>query len=187
MNLLENLVAYGESHGAWDDADGYCEGSLARVLEAAVGAPRLPSVKSTTGFLCGMEFDNLAAELSFFKSLGLNVDAVQAEVPMRPGDLLVFDNLALAHGRRGSRRPGELHQRVYGHPSLSPTAQRDLRDRFLAVFGERQPALPRPDAGSNPDDRDHRAVERSGITAPLFECDVSSAASGRATSTTRNR
>lgn len=156
-------------------------------LEAAVGAPRLPSVKSTTGFLCGMEFDNLAAELSFFKSLGLNVDAVQAEVPMRPGDLLVFDNLALAHGRRGSRRPGELHQRVYGHPSLSPTAQRDLRDRFLAVFGERQPALPRPDAGSNPDDRDHRAVERSGITAPLFECDVSSAASGRATSTTRNR
>ncbi|MGI8559089.1 MAG: hypothetical protein ACR2ND_12430 [Solirubrobacteraceae bacterium] len=136
--LLENLIAYGESHGAWDDADGYCEGSLARVLEGAAGAPRLPSVKSTPGFLCGMEFDNLGAELNFFKCLGLDVEAVQVEVPLRPGDLLVFDNLAVAHGRRGSRRPGELHQRVYGHRSLSPAAQRALRDRFLAVFGGRQ-------------------------------------------------
>jgi hypothetical protein len=138
--LLENLMAYGESHGAWNDEDGYSEGSLARVLEAAAGGPRLPSVKSTPGFLCGMEFDSLAAELSFFKRLGLDIDAVQIEVPVGPGDLLVFDNLASAHGRRGSRRPGELHQRVYGHRSLSPAAQRALRDSFLAVFRERQPA-----------------------------------------------
>ncbi len=138
--LLKNLIAYGESHGAWDDADGYCEGSLARVVEGAAGAPRLPSVKATPGFLCGMEFDNLDAELNFFKYLGVDVKAVQVEVPLRPGDLLVFDNLSVAHGRRGSRRPGELHQRVYGHRSLSPAAQRALRDRFLAVFGGRQPA-----------------------------------------------
>lgn len=138
--LIENLIAYGESHGAWEDADGYCEGSLARVLEGAVGATRLPSVKSTPGFLCGMEFDNLAAELRFLKSLGLDAEAVQVEVPVRPGDLLVFDNHAVAHGRRGSREPGEVHQRIYGHRSLSPTAQRALRDRFLAVFAERQPS-----------------------------------------------
>ena len=143
LTLLENLIAYGRSHGAWDDADGYCEGSLARVLEAAASQPRLPSVKSTPGFLCGMEFDELASELRFFKSLGLDIDAVQVEVPLRPGDLLVFDNLALAHGRSGSRRPGELHQRIYGHRSLSPTGQRALRDRFLAVFAERQLDPPR--------------------------------------------
>jgi hypothetical protein len=133
--LLHNLIAYGESHGAWNDADGYSEGSLGRVVEAAAGAPRLPSVKSTPGFLCGMEFDTLAAELSFFESLGLDVDAVQVEVPLRPGDLLVFDNLALAHGRRGSRKPGELHQRIYGHRLLPQAAQDALRDRFLAAFG----------------------------------------------------
>ncbi len=137
--VLENLIAYGQSHGAWDDADGYCEGSLARVLEGAAGEPRLPSVKSTPGFLCGMEFDDLAAELSFITSLGLDVEGAQVEVPLGPGDLLVFDNLAVAHGRRGSRAPGELHQRIYGHRSLAPSAQRALRDRFLAVFAERQP------------------------------------------------
>lgn len=141
--LRGNLISYGESHGAWDDQDGYSEGSLARVLEGAAGASQLPSVKSSPGFLCGTEFDNLAAELTFFECLDLDVAAVQVEVPLRPGDLLVFDNLALAHGRRGSRRPGELHQRVYGHRSLSPAAQRELRDRFLAVFGEPQPAPPR--------------------------------------------
>jgi hypothetical protein len=147
--LLENLIAYGESHGAWDDADGYCEGSLARVLEGVAGAARLPSVKSTPGFLCGMEFDNLAAELSFLKSLGLDVGAVQLEIPLRPGDLLVFDNHAVAHGRRGSRGPGELHQRIYGHRCIAPEAQRALRDRFLAMFAERQPAPP-PSAVSLP-------------------------------------
>jgi hypothetical protein len=140
--ILANLMAYGESHGAWDDADGYCEGSLGRVVEAAAGAAQLPSVKSTPGFLCGMEFDDLAAELRFFERLGLNVDAAQVEVPLRPGDLFVFDNLALAHGRRGSRRPGEIHQRVYGHGSLSPAGQRALRDRFLAAFEVHQSALP---------------------------------------------
>ena len=142
--LLRSLIAYGESHGAWDDADGYSEGSLARVVEAAAGALRLPSVKSTPGFLCGMEFDTLAAELTFFEGLDLNLTAVQIEIPLRPGDLLVLDNLTLAHGRRGSRRPGELHQRVYGHQSLSPAAQRALRDQFLAVFQVRQPGTPFP-------------------------------------------
>jgi len=140
--LLENLMAYGESHGAWDDEDGYCEGSLGRVVEAAAGEPRLPSVKSTPGFLCGMEFDTLARELAFFMRLGLDVAAVEVEIPLRPGDLLVFDNLAVAHGRRGSRRPEELHQRVYGHRLLRPAAQRALRDRFLAAFGERQTLRP---------------------------------------------
>jgi hypothetical protein len=147
--LVNNLMAYGESHGAWDDAEGYCEGSLARLLEAAAGVPRLPSVKSTPGFRCGMEFASLAAELSYFWRLGLDVDAVQVEVSLRPGDLLVFDNLALAHGRRGSRRPGELHQRVYGHRLLPPAAQRAVRDRFLVRFGAR-PRAPSPAARSVP-------------------------------------
>jgi hypothetical protein len=140
--LLGNLISYGESHGAWDEADGYSEGSLARLVEAAAGSPRLPSVKSTPGFLCGMEFDTLTAELSFFDRLGLDVDAAQVEVPLRPGDLLVFDNLAVAHGRRGTRRPGELHQRVFGHRSASPAAQRALRDRVLAMLETRPADLP---------------------------------------------
>jgi hypothetical protein len=116
---------------------------VARLVEAAAGSPRLPSVKPTPGFLSGMELDTLTAELGFFDRLDLDVDAAQVEAPLRPNDLLVFDNLALAHGRRGTRRPGELRQRVFGHRSASPAAQRTLHDRVLAVL-ETRPAASLP-------------------------------------------
>lgn len=65
--LLQRFAAYGESHGAWESERGYVEGSLARIVEAAQGAPPvLPSVKTTAGFRCGLEFADLDAELAFF-------------------------------------------------------------------------------------------------------------------------
>lgn len=133
--LLGRLIAYGQTHGAWDDTRGYVEGSLARVVEGAVAtAPRLPSVKVDPAFLCGTEFDSLGSEVAFFERHGLRVPDVEVEVELRPGELLVFDNLALAHGRRGTRRPGELRQRVYGHRRLGRAAQCELRDRVLSAF-----------------------------------------------------
>jgi hypothetical protein len=133
--VLSGLIAYGKTHGAWNDALGYVEGSLARVVEgAAARPPRLPSVKSDPDFLCGTEFDSLRSEVAFFHQHGLRLDDVEAEVALQPGELLVFDNLALAHGRRGTRRPGELRQRVYGRRSLTPDAQCELRDRVLMAF-----------------------------------------------------
>lgn len=49
-----------------------------------------------------MEFGKLSDELEFFAQRGLHLDAVGTEVCLRPGEVLVFDNLALAHGRRGT-------------------------------------------------------------------------------------
>jgi hypothetical protein len=133
--LLARFVAYGQTHGAWDDSQGYTEGSLARVIEAAAAAsPVLPSVKANPDFLCGTEFDSLSAELAFFLRHGMDVEALAIDVALRPGQLMVFDNLALAHGRRGRRQPGELHQRVFGHRQLSPVDQRASRERVLSAF-----------------------------------------------------
>jgi hypothetical protein len=148
--LVRGLVAYGRTHGAWDDELGYVEGSLARLVEAATGvAPLLPSVKADPDFLCGTEFESVRAELEFFERHELQVEAVQVEVALRPGELLVFDNLALAHGRRGIRRPGELHQRVFGHKGLDLASQRRLRDRVLDSFHASQPATPESLAASS--------------------------------------
>jgi len=134
-DLVRRFAEYGNSHGARDDAAGYVEGSLARIAEAALGGtPVLPSVKTHLGFRCGMEFASLAEELTFFARRDLRVDAVTTEVRLEPGELLVFDNLALAHGRRGVRRPGELHQRVFGHRALPVMQQLALRERLLAAF-----------------------------------------------------
>jgi hypothetical protein len=134
--LLARFEAYGDSHGAWEEADGYVEGSLARIVEAAGGRALLPSVKSTPDFRCGLEFASLAEEQSFFADLGLPVAALEVEVVLEPGGLLLFDNLRLAHGRRGRRRPEELHQRVYGHRDLSIEGQVAVRERFLDSFAD---------------------------------------------------
>jgi hypothetical protein len=131
--LVERLRSYGRTHGAWDDAQGYVEGSLARIIEAATAAPVLPSVKAEPGFLCGLEFDSLCSELAFFARHGLSIDDAAIDIDLQPGELLLFDNLALAHGRRGTRQPGELRQRVFGH-HLQPGAQRTVRDHVLTAF-----------------------------------------------------
>jgi hypothetical protein len=132
--LLRRFAAYGESHGAWDGVEGYTEGSLARVIEAAAGVPTLPSVKANPEFLCGSEFTTIDAEFEFFAAHGLRLQDVEIEVALRRGAVVIFDNLVLAHGRRGVRQPGELRQRVYGHRAMSPGRQREVRDRVLVAF-----------------------------------------------------
>jgi hypothetical protein len=146
--LIRRFARYGESHGAQKDASGYTEGSLARIIEAAQGTkPVLPSVSAQPGFLCGTEFASLSDELDFFRRRGLDPEAVGTDISLGPGELLVFDNLALAHGRRGSRQPGELMQRVYGHRALPPTEQIEVRRRLLGAFARRRADAPtRPPA-----------------------------------------
>jgi hypothetical protein len=136
--LLERLRSYGRTHGAWDDEKGYVEGSLARIVEAAAAEhpPTLPSVKAEPGFLCGLEFDSLSAELAFFAHHGLRIHDAEIDIDLQHGELLLFDNLVLAHGRRGTRQPGELRQRVFGH-RLQPADQRKLRDDVLTAFDTR--------------------------------------------------
>jgi hypothetical protein len=139
--LVDRLTSYGRTHGAWDDDRGYTEGSLARIIEAAAapGSPVLPSVKVELDFLCGLEFDSLSSELAFFSRYGLRVHDAEIEIPLRPGELLIFNNLAVAHGRRGTRQPGELRQRVFGH-RLEPAMQSELRDNCLTAFYATQAA-----------------------------------------------
>ncbi len=133
--LVDRLTSYGRTHGAWDDDRGYTEGSLARIVEGAAAprSPTLPSVKVELDFLCGLEFDSLSSELAFFSRYGLRIREAEIEIPLQPGELLIFDNLAVAHGRRGTRQPGELRQRVFGH-RLQPAMQSELRDGVLTAF-----------------------------------------------------
>lgn len=133
--LVDRFAAYGQTHGGRDDVPGYVEGSLARIIEAADGAaPVLPSSRTDPGFLCGTEFASLDAETRFLADRGLDIEAGAVEIRLEAGELLVFDNLAVAHGRRGIRQPGELHQRVFGHRAASVERQLELRDTLLSAF-----------------------------------------------------
>ena len=147
--LVQRFISYGQTHGTWEGEIGYVEGSLARIVEAAAGLPLLPSVKSEPEFLCGMEFDSLRAEAAFFERHAVPLEGVETEIALNTGELLIFDNLSLAHGRRGTRQPGELCQWVFGDRSLDVATQRAARERILQAF-DTEPTLsarqPRPDS-----------------------------------------
>jgi hypothetical protein len=110
------------------------EGILARIIEAADQSSDLPD-KNEDGFLCGMEFSTLHDEYAYFARHGLQLAAVEKEFVLSPGELLLFDNLTAAHGRRGRRNTGELHQLCIGFASLDLAGQATLLDRILASFG----------------------------------------------------
>jgi hypothetical protein len=111
------------------------EGILARIIEAADQSGDLPA-PDADGFLCGMEFATLAEERRYFARHGLPLAAAEQEIVLSAGELALFDNLAVAHGRRGRRNPGELHQLCVGFGALDLAGQRLLLDRILAAFSD---------------------------------------------------
>lgn len=117
-----------------DAGDGaWVEGILARIIEAADQSRDLPD-RNAGGFLCGMEFSTLDEERRYFARHDLQLAAADEEIVLSGGELLVFDNLATAHGRRGRRGTGELHQLCIGFRSLDLTGQARLLDGFLTGF-----------------------------------------------------
>jgi hypothetical protein len=117
-----------------DTGDGtLVEGILARMVEAVDQTRDLPD-RGESDFLCGMEFLTLEEEHHYFARHGLCLEHVEEDIILSGGELLVFDNLTTAHGRRGRRDAGELHQLCIGFASLRLTDQAMLLDRILAAF-----------------------------------------------------
>jgi hypothetical protein len=115
-------------------ADADVEGILARLVEAADGGSALPST-ADPGFLCGMEFASVAEERAHFARHGMELDEVEHRIPLRAGQLLLFDNLTTAHGRVGTRQPEELNQLCSGYRELGVGGQETLLRRVLDAFG----------------------------------------------------
>jgi hypothetical protein len=130
VTLLERLRRYVASEAGSARA----EGILGRLVEAADDTRALPSTADPE-FLCGMEFASLSEERAHFAKHLLDLDAVERRVLLGPGELLVVDNLATAHGRVGVRRPEELHQLCAGYRQLDVDRQQVLLRRVLGAFG----------------------------------------------------
>jgi hypothetical protein len=136
--LKTRLRDYGRLQRGDND---YVEGILARLIEAVDESPSLPSA-ATEGFLCGMEFSSRADERAHLLARGLELDGVEEQVRLAPGELLLFDNLAMAHGRLGLRAPLELHQLCVGYARLDARGQRVLLAHVLDAFSAgNRPAL----------------------------------------------
>lgn len=107
------------------------DGVLARIVEAVDQSIDLPA-KNADGFLCGMEFASIEDERRYFARHGMRLEAAEEEIILDRGELVVFDNLSIAHGRRGARRERELRQLCIGFRSLDQADQAKL---LKCVFG----------------------------------------------------
>jgi hypothetical protein len=87
-----------------------------------------------------MEFSSRAEERAHLFARGLELDGVEERVFLAPGEVLLFDNLATAHGRLGLRAPRELRQLCVGYARLEKRAQRVLLGRVLDAFSARNRA-----------------------------------------------
>lgn len=107
--LVRRFATYGESHGAWDPAEGYTEGILGRLVEAAHGADAaLPSVNATPDFLCGTEFLDRNDETRFLASHGLSLEACETAIRIEPGQVLIFDTCRSLTAAKGGARRGSF-------------------------------------------------------------------------------
>lgn len=115
--------------GRADDPD-VAEGVLARIVEAADGAAALPA-KTRAGFRCGLEFDRIEAEYAYFAGHGIDLRAVERQIVLAPGQVLIFDNLGCAHGRLGLRATRELHQHCVGFAAVTQDGQHAILRHVL--------------------------------------------------------
>jgi hypothetical protein len=126
--VLERLRGYALAADSARRRSGHVEGILARLVEAADDSPTLPR---SGDVLCGMEFHTLGEERDHFAERGLDLVAVEQRVRLGPGQLLLLDNLATAHGRLGLRRPLELDQLCVGFARLEASEQSLILRRVL--------------------------------------------------------
>ena len=73
-------------------------------------------------------------EVRFLASHGLDLGCAETAIKLEPGQLVIFENLQIAHARLGPRTPEELHQLVLGYRALGTRGQLQFRARILAAF-----------------------------------------------------
>lgn len=122
--LETRLRAYIRTHGdGWTTPTAHNTHRLAifaRVIDALTGQNKLADKIDTMIGQC-FDYDHgkggeygLQQEHNFFKDAGFDLSLVEEQIILKPGEMLVFDNMRCVHGRIGQRRKRELINFLYG-------------------------------------------------------------------------
>jgi len=141
--IEQRLRAYALSHGSswdWDRDSGNRVSCFARILDALGSAPKLTNFQEIqkdrwySASRAGHEFESDIEEQDFYQSFGLRLEDVEAHVVLRPGDLLVIDNVNAIHGRIGRRLSGEIEHFLVGMRNAPPATCASLRGWLIEQF-----------------------------------------------------
>lgn len=116
--------------------------SVARLFDAMMGQAELVDFRdqrTDEWFQNGAERNeaqSLQNEYAFFKKAGYDLAAVEERVNLQPGQMIIFDNTRIGHGRLGHREAAELYQFMYGVKDLQQDDIQAIQDHFVNLLAE---------------------------------------------------
>lgn len=143
--IERRLRRYAQSHGSswdWEGDSGHRVSCFARIIDALCAPHRLTNFRTTPrdrwyeASAAGHEFQSLEAERAYYASCGIVLGDIEEQVVLRPGQLLVINNVRSVHGRVGRRVPGEVCQFVVGARQVAPGNASVLREYLAQSQGE---------------------------------------------------
>jgi hypothetical protein len=71
--------------------------------------------------------ERLELEYEFFRKHGLDIKCCEEQIEIKPGELLIVDNIRAVHGRIGPRNPKEIYQFLFGIERVTPQEIAEFR------------------------------------------------------------
>ncbi len=117
--IEERILKYVKNHGdGWDDVNSYRISCFARIVDAITNSNDLISYRDKT---MAQWFDgNIQNEYDFYKIRGFDLEKLEEQIQLEPGQLLILDNTRVAHGRIGKRKAKEIYQMMFGIKEVVP-------------------------------------------------------------------
>ncbi|MGE4232887.1 MAG: hypothetical protein AB7F43_06100 [Bacteriovoracia bacterium] len=139
--LEEAIYNYVRRYGdGWESFNSGRLACLGRLIEAAVSGNSLLHMKEhrIAEWFNRDEFGNLVRgmekEEEFFSSNGISLSERETQVNLKPGDLLIIDNIRVAHGRIGKRSAEEIYQLMYGVENVARYEVEEIRKSVVDIL-----------------------------------------------------
>lgn len=135
--LLEYARRFGDGWTQPEPHNTHRLACLARYIDALAGQNALCEAQDEMIGQC-FTYDTEAAgtkghgeEVAFFDNAGLDLLAAEVQYEIKPGQLLIYDNMRTAHGRIGKREPQELINFLFGIKHATFEDIERFRDWFI--------------------------------------------------------
>lgn len=113
---------------------------FARILDAVAGTTELSQDIAKTMGQWFRDKERLGAdesmknEYEFYAKRGINLAEFEEFIQLKPGQLLIFDNTRVTHGRAGKRQAREVWQIMYGVKDATSKDINKFREHFVELL-----------------------------------------------------
>jgi uncharacterized protein YdcH (DUF465 family) len=120
QDLLHYVERYGDGWTHPEPVNTKRIACFARILDSFQSPHQLCEEKESMIGQCFSYDDNkdggfgLQQEQNFFLKAGIDLSSIEEQIEIKPGQMLIYDNLRIVHGRIGERQPKELFNFLFG-------------------------------------------------------------------------